>query len=194
MNGAVLSLGRLRVKFEAASSLWEHRAMIDFGVAAEIVAAAATAAAAGFAGYQIWELRRDRRQARQLETDGVSLAWRNLEAPSQAQVEPRVWKIEFLLTNPGAMPISDVRCEVHFGDPVRRHCYDRSIELPTKTIVLRADVLPGGGTRAWNRRLEPAPGGAPPDRCWATVSFVGADGVAHRNVWPISHRGEGVTV
>lgn len=194
MNGVAVSLARLRVKFEAASALCEHRAMIDFGVAAEIVAAAATAAAAGFAGYQILELRRDRRQARQLETDGVSLAWRNLEAPSQAQVEPRVWRIEFLLTNPGAMPISDVRCEVHFGDPVRRHCYDGSVESPTETIVLRADVLPGGGTRAWSRRLEPPRGGVSPDRCWASVSFVGADGVAHRNVWPISRRAGGVTV
>jgi hypothetical protein len=34
MNGVAVSLARLRVKFEAASALCEHRAMIDFGVAA----------------------------------------------------------------------------------------------------------------------------------------------------------------
>jgi len=102
MNGTTFSLGQVRVKFEMTSSPCEHLDMIDAGVAAEILAAIATAVAAAFAGYQILELRRDRRRAQQLETEGVSLAWRNMETPSQAQTEPRVWRIEYLLTNPGA--------------------------------------------------------------------------------------------
>lgn len=157
------------------------------GVIAEVVAALATAVAAAFAGYQVWELRQDRRLERQLEIDGVSVSWRNLEAPARMD-KPATWRIEFSLVNPGRMPISDVRCEIQLAHPVRRLHYDGSLELPTSSFLLRSDVLPGGGERTWVRRVEAAAGIVPLAECLARVSFLSADGQQQSNVWPRSRR------
>ena len=108
--------------------------MNAFASVAGVVSSIATCVALIFAGIEFRRVRSQDRLKRQVEIEGVAVSWRRLYGPipplSKVQSDselPRTshdaqgraaWEYEFTAYNPGDLPISDVRVEIHF--PVSR--------------------------------------------------------------------------
>ena len=163
--------------------------MNSFVNVASLVSSAATCAALIFAGLQFQRSRRQDRHKRQVEIDGVAVSWRPPEVPRTAHDAhgQATWEYEFAAYNPGGLPISDVRVEIHFVIPVVRIRYDGHLDEPTKVIVLEATpVLAGHGTRTWRRRLvmnyEDSRSALRQTK--AVISFIDPENAHHINYWP----------
>jgi hypothetical protein len=165
--------------------------MSGFAYAASIVSSLATCIALIFAGLEFRRSRARDRHKRQVESEGVAVSLRPSEVPQGAQ-DARgraTWEYEFTAYNPGDLPISDVRVEIHFAIPVVRVRYERPPDEPTKIIVLEATpVLTGHGSRTWHRSLEmkykEAQGALRQTK--AVISFIDPEEAhkRHTNYWP----------
>jgi hypothetical protein len=123
---------------------------------ASIASSVATCAALIFAGLEFRRSRRQDEHKQRVAIEGVAVSWRPPEVPKSPHnaAGQATWEYEFTAYNPGELPISDVKVEVHFAIPVMRIRYDGTLEAPTQTLVLEgAPVLAGHGTREWDRRL-----------------------------------------
>jgi hypothetical protein len=123
---------------------------------ASIVSSAATCAALIFAGLEFRRSRREDQRNRRVAIEGVAVSWRPPEVPKSPHnaAGEATWDYEFTAYNPGELPISDVKVEIHFALPVTRIRYDGTLDAPTQTLVLvGAPVLAGHGSREWHRRL-----------------------------------------
>jgi hypothetical protein len=178
--------------------------MNAFASVAGVVSSAATCIALIFAGFEFRRSRTQDRRKRQVEIDGVAVSWRRLYGPipplSKVQSGselPRTlhdaqgraaWEYEFTAYNPGDLPISDVRVEIHFPIPVAR-LRRGHLEDSTMIIVLESTpVLAGHGSRTWHRRLvmdyEKAQGAL--HEIKALISFIEPEEAhkRHTNYWP----------
>jgi len=94
----------------------------------------------------------------------------------------------FTAYNPGQLPVSDVRVEVHFALDVERVHYDGHVDPPTRTMVLETPVLAGGKERTWRRtlRMNYAVSHAALRETTAVVSFADLEDprTRHQNIWP----------
>jgi len=156
---------------------------------ASIVSSAATCAALIFAGLQFRWSRRQDQHNRQVEIEGVAVSWRPPEVPRTPQdtLGRAAWEYEFTAYNPGELPISDVRVEIHFAIPVIRVHYDGHLDEPTQILGLEGTpVLAGHGTRVWRRRLvmNYKKAKAALDQTKATISFNDSASEPHTNYWP----------
>ena len=82
-------------------------------------------------------------------------SWRPIRVPresSDAGGRSR-WVYEFTALNPGQLPVSAVRIEIHFGLDVERVHYDDRVDEPTRTLILETPVLAGGKEQSWRRKL-----------------------------------------
>lgn len=163
----------------------------------------AATASASFAGCGLlataWQLRQQRAQAveqRRLEIEGVSASWRPRSAPRPIDVDKAgfaLWKYEFVVHNPGRLPISTVELQVTFPVVVQRLRGQHSDE-PTKVVKMVHPVLIGGEQRRWDRTLRMKFTDAENNlhATLASVSFLDAQGEPHRNDWPRPLRQDGV--
>jgi hypothetical protein len=158
---------------------------------ASIVSSVATCVALIFAGFEFRRSRRQDRHNRKVEIEGVAVSWRPPEVPKTPQDASgrATWEYEFTAYNPGELPISDVRVEIHFAIPVVRVRYDGHLDVPTQLLVLEGTpVLAGHGTREWRRRLvmdyEKAKVALRQTR--AVISFIDPEDSSkrHINYWP----------
>jgi hypothetical protein len=138
-------------------------------------------------------LRRSRAQdlrKRRVEIEGVAVSWVPTEVPRAAQDEQgrASWVYEFTVSNPGPLPVSDVRVDVFFALKVQRVRYDGHLDDPADKLVLTTPVIAGGGQRVWRRRLllDYAAGEEALPRTRAVVSFADPDDPQRRqhNSWP----------
>jgi hypothetical protein len=157
---------------------------------ASIVTSGATCVALVFAGLELRQSRARDRRNRQAEIEGVAVSWSPPEVPRGPQdPEGRSrWILEFTAYNPGQLPVSDVRVEVHFALDVERVHYDGHADPPTRTMVLETPVLAGGKERTWRRtlRMNYAASHAALRETTAVVSFVDLEDprTRHQNIWP----------
>ncbi|MGI8448224.1 MAG: hypothetical protein ACR2MP_13790 [Streptosporangiaceae bacterium] len=157
---------------------------------ASIVSAAATCVALVFAGFELRRSRTHDQRKRRIEIEGVAVSWVPIEVPRTAQDEQGIasWVYQFTACNPGPLPISDVRVEIHFALKVQRVHYDGHRDDPADHLVLVTPVLAGGGERTWRRRLlmsfADSRGALPMTQ--AEISFIDPDdmGKRQRNHWP----------
>jgi hypothetical protein len=151
--------------------------------------ASGVAAAIGllFTGYQVWLLNRQARHDRRVVLEGVAVAWRPAEAPSQVERDDgtSTWLYELVLVNPGRLPIDDVHIRWKFPCDVVRLRHDGVIDSPTDTLVLSAPVVVGGGERSWRRHLLiPYRDRHALSGTFAEVTFNDIDGCRRTNRWP----------
>jgi hypothetical protein len=164
--------------------------MSDLAAIASTVSAGATCVALVFAGL---ELRRSRAQdlrKRRVEIEGVAVSWIPTEVPRVAQdgQGQASWVYEFTASNPGPLPVSDVRVEIFFALKVQRVHYDGHLDDPVDTLVLVTPVIAGGGERTWRRRLllDYSAGAKLLRKTRADISFIDPDDPQQRqtNSWP----------
>jgi hypothetical protein len=88
--------------------------------------------------------------------EGVAVSWRPPQVPRGPQDDRgrARWVYDFTAYNPGQLPISDVRIEVHFALDVERFHGDGTVEEPTRMVILETPVLAGGKERTWSRNLQ----------------------------------------
>jgi hypothetical protein len=164
--------------------------MSDLADLASIVTAGATCVALVFAGSELHRSRAHDLRKRRVEIEGVAVSWVPTEVPRLAQDEQALasWVYEFTASNPGPLPISDVRVEVLFALKVQRVQYDRHRDDPADRLVLVTPVLAGGGERTWRRRLlmNYAESHNALQRTRAVISFLDPDDAEkrQRNYWP----------
>ena len=123
---------------------------------ASIVTSGATCVALVFAGVELQRSRARDQRRRRIEIEGVAVSWRPPEVPRGPRDDQgrARWVYDFTAYNPGQLPISDVRIEIHFALDVERFHDDGSVEEPTRRLILETPVLAGGKERTWRRRLQ----------------------------------------
>lgn len=156
-----------------------------------MVVAGATVIGVVFAGWQVLQYRRDQRATERMEIEGVNLMWKAVARPIKADYDDAngLWSHEFMLTNPGRMPIDDIACEVIFEQDVCRLRYDGTRSRPTRSLYLDQEVLAGSSTRTWTRKFVTrfARGPLPIS---ATVHFTDGRGKDRTTSWPRSRTRE----
>jgi hypothetical protein len=164
--------------------------MVSIADTASIVTSGATCIALVFAGVQLQQSRAHDRRARRVEIEGVAVSWLPPEVPRGPQDDRgrALWVYEFSAYNPGQLPISDVRIEIHFHLDVERLHYDGHTEDLHRTLILETPVLAGGKERTWSRKLlmnYKASGAALP-KTTAVISFIDPEhpGKRQENKWP----------
>jgi hypothetical protein len=164
--------------------------MSDLAAIASTVSAGATCVALVFAGLELRRSRAEDLRKRRVEIEGVAVSWVPTEVPRVAQdAEGRAsWVYEFTASNPGPLPVSDVRVEVFFALKVQRVNYDRHLDDPIDTLVLVTPVIAGGGQRTWRRRflMDYSAGAKLLRKTHADISFIDPDDPQQRqtNSWP----------
>jgi hypothetical protein len=165
--------------------------IVDAASIVSITGSAATCVALVFAGLQFRQSRALDTYRRQVEVDGVAVSWRPPEVPRTPEDASgqATWEYEFTAYNPGELPITDVRVEIHFALPVVRVRYDGHRDRPTKVLILESTpVLVGHGSRVWHRRLvmNYAESRSVLQQTKATISFAGPEDSQQRrtNYWP----------
>jgi hypothetical protein len=159
-------------------------------------AASAAVAAIGliFGGWQLYLLNRQARYDRRVAETGVVVSWRTVEAPNQASTDgDGDWLFELTAQNPGRLPIDHVQIWWCFGGLVRRVHYDGRIDEPTNRLSLGTQVLAGGESRPWRRKIR-----LPYEArdtilhpMYADITFTNIDGHQRTNRWPrarVGHR------
>lgn len=119
-----------------------------------VVSALLAAGGLVFAGMQTRHLWQQRAEDDRLATEGVSLSWQPLQAPSRPDADGTArWVYEIVVHNPGRFPISEVTADLTFPVPVRRVHSTGVVDEPTTTLRLEQPVIQGGGERRWKRAL-----------------------------------------
>lgn len=164
--------------------------MISIADLASIMTSGATCVALVFAGLQLQRTRARDQFRRRVEIEGVAVSWRPTRVPTSAQdAQGRGrWVYEFTAHNPGQLPVSDVRIEVHFALDVKRVHYDNRIDESTRTLILKTPVLAGGKEQKWNRKLliNYADSHVALPETNAAISFIHPENpnVRRQNNWP----------
>lgn len=180
----------------------------------ELVVGVATVAAAAFAGWEIRQFVVERRETDRVEAAGVGMMWRTISAPHSANFRDRrateppiteseadqaqiasmteapgglaAWEFEFVLSNPGRLPIDNIHCEVRFDREIARLHWDGLFDPPSRTLILEQAVVTGGASRTWKRKLI-APwidGVELGSQMRCEVTFTDVRGQRHANHWP----------
>lgn len=161
-------------------------------VGMNLAVGAATVAAAVFAGLQVRHYVADQRTADKVAVDGVSLMWRIASAPYHPNFDDdrALWKLEFMLTNPGRMPIDGVTCTVTFDRPVQRLHSGNKLDDATSQFQLHQVVLAGGSSRSWERTIvaQFIDGRRLDNAIRAKVAFKDVNGMSQLNHWPRASR------
>ncbi|NHA70115.1 hypothetical protein [Phycicoccus flavus] len=137
--------------------------------------------------------RRDRSDERTAEIDSVAVITRVVHRPVDAETNGRFsrWKYEFVVDNPGRLPISNVEVTIAFEVDVQRVHYDGSHEDPTRALEMIVPVIGAHARHNWIRTvLIPHTDRHQLRETVATVTFETLDRGAHTNRWP---RGSGFT-
>lgn len=163
---------------------------VQWGDIATWVSGIGTTVAVGFAAVQVAALRRQEREERAIELDGVSVHWKsehNTSAPHEQAAATTSYT--FTVTNPGRLPISDVDVRVSFRIPVQCVRRDGTLLAASNELVLDTPVVRGGGERVWERTLRLASEDTEELRYLrAIVTFTSPrDGVRHKNEWGRRH-------
>ena len=154
---------------------------------ASIVTSGATCVALVFAGLELQRSRAQDRRRRQVETEGVAVAWRPTRNPVKGDDEGQGrWVYEFTAYNPGQLPISSVEVEIHFKLDIKRLHYEGTIEDLGRTVVLNTPVLAGRQDRTWRRTLSMKFEDADEalKKTTAVIAFDDVEGIRHHNNWP----------
>jgi len=161
---------------------------------ASIVTSGATCVALVFAGLELQRSRAQDRRRHQVETEGVAVSWmptRNPQGPIEGDHQGHArWVYQFTAYNPGQLPISDVRIEIHFALDITRLHYDGSTEELGRSLILTTPVLAGRQDRMWERTLLMKFAGAHEalEQTTATIAFDDPEGKHHHNNWPKRNR------
>jgi len=159
-------------------------------VTTELLAIVSALLAAGglvFAGMQTRHLWQQRAEDDRLATEGVSLSWQPLQAPSRPDADGTArWVYEIVVHNPGRFPISEVVADLTFPVPVRRVHSTGVVDDPATTLRLVQPVIHGGADRRWKRALvmdmETASGRLVQTQ--GVVTFTDVQGRSSRTTWP----------
>jgi hypothetical protein len=166
----------MRAMSELVASDWIS--LIGVGVAA---------AAVVFGGLQVKHARDERREIEELSIRGVSVSWHAVESPDHADLDGgnARWRYEFIVNNPGRMPIDNVTVAVNLGVGARRLRYSGRLEDVSRTLHFAAPVIPGGTSRQWNRTIVlPFEERAALRDMQASVTFRDVKNVERTNTWP----------
>jgi hypothetical protein len=164
--------------------------MASIADTASIVTSGATCIALVFAGLELQRSRARDRRRRRIEVEGVAVSWRPPQVPRGPEDDQGRgrWVYDFTAYNPGQLPISDIRIEIHFALEVARFHADGYVDEPTRTLILETPVLAGGKERIWQRRLlvNYADSRAALPQTTAVISFIDPEDPRRRqkNIWP----------
>jgi hypothetical protein len=138
-----------------------------------------------FAAWQLRLLREQHDRDREVEKKGVAVMWRVLDAPTAPDEDgTTAATYEFTAYNPGKLPVREVEVVVDCPVDVRREHFDRSLDGPTRMLVLDTPVIAGGQHRVWNRRLRIGSDDRPRMRdIQVSISFLDLEGAPHSNHW-----------
>ncbi|WP_093579538.1 hypothetical protein [Geodermatophilus amargosae] len=160
-------------------------AAMAIGDVAGWFAALGALAALYFAGRQLQLLREQQRDEREVEKSGVAVMWRVLDAPTTSDADGTVAATyEFTAYNPGKFPVREVEVRVDLPIEVRREHFDRSLEGPTRTLLIDTPVIAGARHRTWRRRLRvPFADRSKLRDLQVAITFLDLAGASHTNRW-----------
>ncbi|WP_157970419.1 hypothetical protein [Nakamurella deserti] len=95
------------------------------------------------------------------------------------------WHYRVDVVNPGRLPITNVRTEVHFPGPVERSHHDGSKDVASEVLSFYVPVIAPGGMKTWNRTFwMDGAAGANIKETFAVVEFSTADAGDRKLRWP----------